>query len=135
MGQTRKKHSTEFKAKVALEAVKGVHSLSELASRPHPEQPGCLRRTTPPGPFSAARTGSGCRPHEELHALIRRRTPANVKHASKAMWGLGTTVLRHLNAPQVLSKDRGQLKVLHASRVLMENNHGETLCNRIGRTA
>lgn len=40
MGQTRKKHSTEFKAKVALEAVKGVHSLSELASRykVHPTQ-------------------------------------------------------------------------------------------------
>ena len=33
MGQTRKNHSKEFKAKVALEAVKGVHSLSELAAR------------------------------------------------------------------------------------------------------
>lgn len=40
MGQTRKKHSKEFKAKVALEAVKGVHSLSELAARykVHPTQ-------------------------------------------------------------------------------------------------
>jgi len=40
MGQTRKNHSTEFKAKVALEAVKGVHSLSELATRykVHPTQ-------------------------------------------------------------------------------------------------
>jgi len=40
MGQTRKNHSKEFKAKVALEAVKGVHSLSELASRykVHPTQ-------------------------------------------------------------------------------------------------
>jgi transposase-like protein len=40
MGQTRKHHSKEFKAKVALEAVKGVHSLSELASRykVHPTQ-------------------------------------------------------------------------------------------------
>ena len=33
MGQTRKNHSKEFKAKVALEALKGLHSLSELASR------------------------------------------------------------------------------------------------------
>ena len=33
MGQKRKNHSQEFKAKVALEAVKGVHTLSELASR------------------------------------------------------------------------------------------------------
>ena len=40
MGQTRKNHSKEFKAKVALEALKGVHSLSELASRykVHPTQ-------------------------------------------------------------------------------------------------
>ena len=40
MVRTRKKHSNEFKAKVALEAVKGVQSLSELASRHkvHPTQ-------------------------------------------------------------------------------------------------
>ena len=40
MGQTRKKHSKEFKAKVALEAVKGVQSLGELATRHkvHPTQ-------------------------------------------------------------------------------------------------
>ncbi len=33
MAGKRKNHSQEFKAKVALEAVKGVHTLSELASR------------------------------------------------------------------------------------------------------
>lgn len=40
MGRKRKNHSQEFKAKVALEAVKGVHTLSELASRykVHPTQ-------------------------------------------------------------------------------------------------
>lgn len=40
MGRTRKNHSKEFKAKVALEAVRGVHSLSELAARYklHPTQ-------------------------------------------------------------------------------------------------
>jgi len=40
MSQVRKSHSKEFKAKVALEAVKGVHSLGELASRHkvHPTQ-------------------------------------------------------------------------------------------------
>lgn len=40
MGQTRKSHSKEFKSKVALEAVKGVHTLGELASRfqVHPTQ-------------------------------------------------------------------------------------------------
>jgi transposase len=48
MGQTRKKHSKEFKAKVALEAVKGVHSLSELAARykVHPTQIAQWRRCT-----------------------------------------------------------------------------------------
>ena len=42
MGQKRKNHSKEFKAKVALEAVKGIHTLSELASRykVHPTQIG-----------------------------------------------------------------------------------------------
>ena len=33
MGPQRTRHSQEFKAKVALEAVKGLHTLSELASR------------------------------------------------------------------------------------------------------
>jgi transposase-like protein len=33
MGKKRRKHSDEFKAKVALEAVKGVATLSELSSR------------------------------------------------------------------------------------------------------
>lgn len=40
MGRTRKHHSKEFKAKVALEAIKGVQSLGELAARfkVHPTQ-------------------------------------------------------------------------------------------------
>ena len=40
MGRTRKNHAKEFKAKVALEAVKGVQSLGELATRYkiHPTQ-------------------------------------------------------------------------------------------------
>ena len=33
MATKRRKHSEEFKAKVALEAVKGVRTLSELSSR------------------------------------------------------------------------------------------------------
>ncbi len=32
MDQTRKRHSKEFKAKVAMEAMKGVHTLGKLAS-------------------------------------------------------------------------------------------------------
>lgn len=40
MGHKRKQHSEQFKAKVALEAVKGLQSTSELASRykVHPTQ-------------------------------------------------------------------------------------------------
>lgn len=33
MGKKRRKHTDKFKAKVALEAVKGVHTLSELSSK------------------------------------------------------------------------------------------------------
>jgi putative transposase len=40
MGRTRKHHTKEFKAKVALEAIKGVQSLAELGARykVHPTQ-------------------------------------------------------------------------------------------------
>ena len=46
MGHKRKNHSKEFKAKVALEAVKGIHTLSELAARHkvHPTQIGLWKR-------------------------------------------------------------------------------------------
>ena len=42
----RKRHTSEFKARVALEAVKGDRSLSELASRyeVHPNQIGQWRK-------------------------------------------------------------------------------------------
>ena len=40
MKKSRKQHSAQFKAKVALEAVKGVHTLNELSSQfeLHPTQ-------------------------------------------------------------------------------------------------
>ena len=40
MGKQRKRHSKEFKARVALEALRGVKTLSELASehKLHPTQ-------------------------------------------------------------------------------------------------
>ena len=63
MSQTRKNHSKEFKAKVALEAVKGVHSLSELASRfkVHPTQIAQWKRhlvENAPEVFVRGRSGS-----------------------------------------------------------------------------
>lgn len=64
MGQTRKKHSKEFKAKVALEAVKGVCSLSELAARykVHPTQIAQWKRQlleNAPVAFERGQTGGG----------------------------------------------------------------------------
>ena len=64
MGQTRKHHSKEFKAKVALEAVKGVYPLSELASRykVHPTQIAQWKRQlleNAPHVFERGRSGGG----------------------------------------------------------------------------
>jgi putative transposase len=62
MGQTRKNHSKEFKAKVAMEALKGVHSLSELASRYklHPTQIAQWKRQlVEQAPQIFERSGSG----------------------------------------------------------------------------
>lgn len=46
MGRKRQNYSKQFKAKVALEAVKGVETLTELASRykVHPNQIGQWKR-------------------------------------------------------------------------------------------
>ena len=46
MGTTRRKHSAEFKAKVAVEAVKGIRTMSELSSiyKVHPTAIGQWKR-------------------------------------------------------------------------------------------
>ena len=67
MGQVRKNHSKEFKAKVALEAVKGVQSLSELASRykVHPTQIAQWKKQlveNAPGCFERGRKGGAADP-------------------------------------------------------------------------
>lgn len=64
MGRTRKNHSKEFKAKVALEAVKGMQSLSELAARykVHPTQIAQWKRhlvESAPQVFERGRPGGG----------------------------------------------------------------------------
>src|SRR5690606_2717718 len=48
---------------------------------------------------------------EALHALTPTPAPATVTHTSSPTRDLGTTVLRHLNSPQVLSKDGGKLRL------------------------
>jgi putative transposase len=63
MGQTRKRHSKEFKAKVAMEAVKGVHTLGELASlhKVHPTQIAQWKRQlVENAPQLFERGGRGC---------------------------------------------------------------------------
>lgn len=74
MGQRRKKHSDEFKAKVALEAVKGVKTLSELSSayQVHPTVIGHWKRQLISGaPMVFVRgLGMGVRSEEELTAPL-----------------------------------------------------------------
>lgn len=70
MGQKRKKHSNEFKARVALEAVKGVKTLSELSSTfgVHPTVIALWKRHLVAGaPVVFDRgVGAGVRSEEEL---------------------------------------------------------------------
>jgi len=74
MSQKRKRHSDEFKAQVALEAVKGIHTLSELSSeyRVHPTVIGTWRRqlvSGAAGVFSRS-TGRNGKTEEELTAPL-----------------------------------------------------------------
>ena len=70
MATKRRRHSGEFKAKVALEAVKGVHSLSELSSmfHVHPTVIAHWKRQLiagAPGVFGGG-NGAGGKSEEEL---------------------------------------------------------------------
>ncbi|MCK4299210.1 MAG: transposase [Planctomycetes bacterium] len=63
MGSKRRRHSAQFKAKVALEAIKGVKSLSQLAAQyeVHPTQIAKWKKhllDQLPGLFSDRRRGS-----------------------------------------------------------------------------
>ena len=73
MGQKRKKHSDDFKARVALEAVRGVRTLSELSSAHgvHPTVLAHWKRQLVDGAatvFSRA-VGNGLRTEEETAPL------------------------------------------------------------------
>ena len=74
MSLKRKKHSDEFKARVALEAVKGVRTLSELSSAYglHPSVIAHWKRQLldgAPTVFSRA-VGAGLRTEEEISAPL-----------------------------------------------------------------
>lgn len=74
MSQKRKKHSDDFKARVAIEAVKGVKTLSELSSAfgVHPTVIASWKRQLlhgAAGIFSRSGNGSG-RTEEEITAPL-----------------------------------------------------------------
>lgn len=70
MGKKRRKHSDEFKAKVALEVVKGVRTLSELSSAygVHPTVIAHWKRQLVEGATTvfARGNGTGVRSEEEV---------------------------------------------------------------------
>jgi len=74
MGTKRRKHSDEFKAKVAVEAVKGVRTLSELSSvfKVHPTVIGHWKRQLVDGAAGIFGGGNGTGPksEEELTAPL-----------------------------------------------------------------
>ena len=74
MATKRRKHTDEFKAKVALEAVKGVRTLSELSSmfKVHPTVIAHWKRQLVDGAAGVFGGGNGARPksEEELTAPL-----------------------------------------------------------------
>lgn len=72
MGSKRRRHSEDFKAKVALEAVKGIQTLSELSStyKVHPTVIGQWKRQLIAGAAAAFQLGRGGKTGEELTAPL-----------------------------------------------------------------
>ncbi len=68
MSRKRKKHTEETKARVALEAIKGVRTLSELGTRygVHPTVIAQWKRQLVRGASEVFRRGDGARSEEEL---------------------------------------------------------------------
>jgi transposase-like protein len=74
MGKKRRKHTDEFKAKVALEAVKGVRTLGELSSvyKVHPTVIAQWKRKLVDGAAGVFESGAGTKvkTEEELTAPL-----------------------------------------------------------------
>ena len=76
MKSTRKKHSPAFKAKVALAAIQGEHTIAELASRfeVHPSQIHAWRKALVQGAPQLFDAGSG-RQEKDHEALTSQLYP------------------------------------------------------------
>jgi transposase-like protein len=93
MAKKRRKHSNELKARVALEAVKGVKTLSELSSRygVHPTVIAHWKRQLLEGASGifGAGNGSGAKSEEELTAPLYEeigRLKVEVDWLRKKLW-------------------------------------------------
>jgi transposase-like protein len=71
MGTIRRRHSSEFKARVALEAVKGQRTLNELASEfgVHPVQIAQWKRQLVEASPAAFEAGGGHRDHAQVQLI------------------------------------------------------------------
>ncbi len=76
MKQTRKKHSPVFKAKVALAALQGEHTIAELASRfeVHPSQIHAWKKALTQGAPHLFENGGGLRWTPKFGQVAKRES-------------------------------------------------------------